>query len=110
MARRPASEGVSGAMTAIDQHIRNFVQNWIADPLQFLGVSLKVQLRVFNVFLFLVWTWQTTRGIQNHEYFDAALTGLLVIGNLQIAVYGNAQERFTAQSELGLCCRMLLLT
>lgn len=68
--------------------IQSWVQNWIADPLQFAGIDLDRQLRLLCGIIAICCVVIACREALAHQWLWVAFTGLLILAYLSCAVYG----------------------
>lgn len=74
-------------MSNAELAITRFVQKWIADPLQFSGVSLSFQIRASSGLVVASWLGLAVLYAQHKEWPNLAVTGLAVFVTLAATMF-----------------------
>ena len=86
-------------MKRLDAAITRFVQNWIADPLQWSGVKLERQVQLSVILSFLGWIGVAYFDVALRNWWGVGFDGLVVPAALASVVYGLGPEEKLATSK-----------
>lgn len=83
----------------IESRIQKFVQDWIADPLQWSGFALEWQIRTACWICAIGWIWEAYNDAMKKSWGGLAMDGLIIPMALSDVVYGiSGAEKISRQA------------